>query len=168
MKLVFDPRKDFAAAPQLVRVLYITLVAMGVTYLASTISAAVEGNFFGLIAGVLVAYLVADSGFAVLRGRTVGMFMTRLFSILSIAGAVLAGTVVIDSGLTATNALSIATGALGLVVLGMSFLPAVKGFVKVNIASRQVIAEEATKRRNIEAQQKVSEGSWADISRKQD
>jgi hypothetical protein len=105
MKLVFDPRKDFAAAPVLVRALYILLVAMGVTYLGSTVAAAVAGNPWLLFAGIPVAYLVADSGLAVLRGRTVGMFMTRFFSLLAIAGAVLTVSASINASVSPADVL---------------------------------------------------------------
>lgn len=166
MKLVFDPRKDFAAAPSLVRALYLTLLAMGVAYLASTIAAAVAGNPWLLLAGVPVSYLVTDSGLAVLRGRTVGMFMTRFFSLLAVTGAALTLSATVNGSMSASDALMVATGVLAVVVMVMSFIPGVKSFVKVNIATRQALAEQAEKRRNIEAQQKVTPGSWADISRK--
>lgn len=164
MKLSVNPADDFKAAPFSIKMIYILMWGMAISWAVSQILATVQGlSFLYLIGSLFLAYLVIDTGLVVLRGRAMAKGLTTFLSMMAIAAAVLTYLHIMagDELVFLFTAVSAVIGLLLVILVNgkaMNKYLDEKGRGKVLMSKKE---------RSQAKKGDVKPGSWDDIMRKQ-
>jgi peptidoglycan/LPS O-acetylase OafA/YrhL len=85
-KLAIDPRSSFSSAPTAARAAYITLIVTAALVMADGVFGGRAIHLFAdspwsILWGILVGYLIADSGLLLLRARALGRTLAYIIAV---------------------------------------------------------------------------------------
>jgi hypothetical protein len=129
LKLAVNPVPDFRSAPRSVRAAYLTLAGMVSCWVVAHIVGLVENGNAALFAGaLLVGYLAIDSGLVLLRGRSYGAGLVRVWAAAAVVFAALITADTVPYASEAIRGIFVTTGGFGVVTVALTFLPSVRTF----------------------------------------
>ena len=162
-KLIVSPRELLAKAPGSVKASYFATLLFALTWFSAEFAAEVsKGNWFAVVGTAVVAYLVADSGLVVLRGRSMGRSLATFWAVIA-AGLAAWQIAAPYQPNAVAGILTIAAGIFGVVAVGLLQVKGVREYFAAHAGDRLIANLNVPGKPSASKGAPVSGGSFEDI-----